>query len=81
MNMSSRLKIYQAKAEMCRRQADIRGSTPAGARWLKLSQQWLEMAEQCMQADQTSEHAGASHQRPPPLALILDQKVASPGSS
>src|SRR5262245_22233093 len=50
VKMSSRVEVYRAKAEMCRVQAALRGDTPVGRRWLKLSQQWSGMAESAKEA-------------------------------
>src|SRR5262245_39297985 len=50
--MSSRTEVFRAKAEMCRVQAALRGDTPVGRRWLKLSQQWSEMAEKAKEPSQ-----------------------------
>ena len=61
--MNSRVELYRAKAETCRIQYALRGDTPVGRRWLKLSQQWSEMADK------------ANEQ--PQLTLAMDREMAA----
>jgi|EndMetStandDraft_8_1072994.scaffolds.fasta_scaffold809700_1 hypothetical protein len=61
--MNSRVELYRAKAEACRIQYSLRGDTPVGRRWLKLSQQWSEMAEKAKE--------------PPQLAPAVDNEMAA----
>ena len=69
VKMSSRAEVFRAKAEMCRVQAALRGDTPVGRRWLKLSQQWSEMAENAKEAPELTgavEHPMVARAVPPP---------------
>src|SRR5262245_61821246 len=63
VKMNSRVEFYRAKAEACRIQHALRGDTPAGRRWLKLSQQWPEMAEKAKE--------------PPQLTPAMDRELAA----
>ena len=63
VKMNSRVELYRAKAEACRIQYSLRGDTPVGRRWLKLSQQWSEMAEKAKE--------------PPQLTPTMDREMAA----